>query len=283
MAIDVTNIGGPIIASRSRVNDETRKFGTFAATHSQALLRRIVDGDPESFWHDTGLGDGVPSIINLSVQFRTALISQDVDVVAIQNINWKRFKVEFSNAGAGGPFTIVPGLDFSIATGSGDNTDTDILVAPAKFTANFFKITIETAFGPASPNEFKKLGGFYPCLNLLQPARGMIRNPRSDRSNVRVNQLGNGNKHRQFRQRSALSHKHYVSTPSFQLMTDAELKIIDDIADQGTVFTWVPEPGSRNRIVRTCQIDGTVRSRYESVSRDVGHRVSFKVDEVGRL
>ncbi|MEE8113502.1 MAG: hypothetical protein V3T23_04020, partial [Nitrososphaerales archaeon] len=183
---DVTNIGGPIIGSRSRVNDETRKFGTFNTTHSQLLLDRIVDGDPESFWHDEGDGDGVPSVIDLSVQFRTALISKQVDVVALQNINWKRFKVESSNAGIGGPFSIIPGLDF---TGS-DNTDTDILLNPTLFTANFFRITINTTF---DTDDSKQLGGFYTSLGIVQPG-GLLANPRADREMVRVNTLGNGGK-----------------------------------------------------------------------------------------
>lgn len=279
MALVITNVGAPIFASRSRVNDESRKFGTFTATHSQNLLRRIVDGDPESAWFDTGLGDAVPSILNFSVQFRTAVISEQVDLVAIQNINWKRFKVEHSNNGAAGPFTIVPGLDF---TGV-DNVLTDIIVAPDVFTANFFRITIISAFGPDSPNQKKQLGGFYACLSTLQPARGMISNPRADREKVRENELGNGNVHRQFRLRSALSHKHYVSTPIFQLMTDAELAILKSIEEQGLVFAWIPEVGSRNRIVHTCQLKGAVSETYESSARGAGHRVTCTVDEVGRL
>lgn len=278
MAIDVTNIGGPIIASRSRVNEDTRKFGTFTATHSQTLLRRITDGDPESFWHDEGDGDATPSVLELSVQLRTAIINQPVNVIAIQNINWKRFKVEYSATG-GAPFTIIPELDF---TGV-DNTDTDLIVAPDLFTANYYKITIESAFGDASPNEFKRLGGFYPCLNILQPLRGLMSNPRSDRSQVRKNTLADGSEHRQFRLRSAVSHKHYQSSPTFQLMSDDELKTMNDMSEQGVTFTWIPEPGSRNRIVRTCQFDGPIKEDYETSFRGSGHRVKAKVSELGRL
>ena len=276
---NLTNVGAPIFASRSRINDESRKFGTFTATHSQTLLRRVVDGDPESAWFDEGGGDAVPSVLDFSFQFRTANISLASDLVILQNINWKRFKVEHSNAGAAGPFTIIPGLDF---TGS-DNTLTDIAVNPAEFTANFIRITITSAFGPASPNEKKKLGGIYVCSGILQPTRGMISNPRSDRAKVRTNEMGGGAKHRQFRLRSALSHKHYVSNPVFQLMPDSELATLKAIEEQGTTFAWFPEPGSRNRIVRTCQIDGAVRENYESANRTAGHRVRLRVDEVGRL
>ncbi len=278
MAIDVSNIGGPIIASRSRVNEDSRKFGTFTATHSQTLLRRITDGDPESFWHDEGDGDAVPSILELSVQFRTAIINEPVNVIALQNINWKRFKVERSSTGAAGPFVIIPELNF---TGV-DNTATDLIVAPDIFSANFYKITIESAFGAASPDEFKRLGGFYPCLNLLQTVRGLMTNPRSDRSQERVNILANGGEHTQFRLRSALSHKHYQSTPTFQLMTDEELALLNAIDEQGTIISWMPEPGRRNRIVRTCRIK-SVKSDLESTFSGAGHRVSAKVSEIGRL
>lgn len=278
MALDISNIGGPIIASRSRVNDETRKYGTFLASHSQLLLKRIVDGDPESFWHDTGLGDGVPSTLQLSSQFRTALISLPVNLLALQNINWKRFKVEYSNTG-GAPWTIVPGLNF---TGV-DNTLTDIVVAPAEFTANQYLITVTSAFGPLSPNEKKQLGGFYPCKSILQLTRGMLSNPIAPRKKVRENELANGNVHRQLRLRSALSHEHYKSNPTFDLVPDAELELMRKLGREGTTFTWFPEPGSRNRLIHTCQFKGPINSDYVSSFRGSGHRVSATVDEVGRL
>ncbi len=277
MALDLTIDGGPIFASRSHVNEETRKYGTFLVSsgENQALLRRIFDGDPRSTWLSVSADDLTQVDIDLSFQLRTAAISRTVDLIALQNINWKRFRIQYSNTGAA-PFTTIPEFDY---TGS-DNTATDIIKEISSITANFLHIEITSTI---NADEKKQLGGIYACESKLQFSRGMVRDAKRYRENVRRLQLGDGSESEEQVRRSATSFQHYESTPGFDFVTKAERDTLFELKDDGDPLTWIPEPFDVPRDVFTVRMRGPWADQYQTPFKGNGYRINLTLSEAGRL
>ena len=275
MAIDLDpTTAGPVFASQSRVNTDTKDFGTFTASSQQALLDRIVDGDPFSAWFSA---DAVSTeTIDLTVQTKTAKVAKPIDFFALQNINWKNFKVEWK-AGAGA-FAIIPGFDF---TGS-DNAETDLVKTFASISPDTYKITVTTT----TDADLKKLGGIYACLKTLQLSEnigGMDKYDKVFREKVRLVRLGDNAISREFIFRSATSYEHFGAAVRFNLLTRAERDLMRGIKRAGDPFTFFPEPGEVNRDLFTCQFKGVWRDKYVSTFKGTGYQIGASIEELGSL
>lgn len=275
MTLDLTATNAtPILFKRSIINDDSRIFGTFTASTMQALLERVVDGDPFSYWHSAVGDDAITEILNFSVQQRSALTPTVFNALALQNINWKRFKVEYkSGAGA---FAIVPGFDF---TGS-DNADADIIKDIGSITADTFKATITTTF---DVDDKKRLGGIYAVPTRVQLAGGFLNAPRADDEATRRHEMGDKSLFIDNIFHSATSYQFYRAPISLDLITDAELDIIDTIKREGDAFVWMPFPGTHPRQIFTGHFLGAVRRRFVSSNTLAGWRVDFTFRERGVL
>lgn len=275
MPATITPAGGPIFASRSRVNADTRDFGTFLASSGQAFLERIMDGDPESYWQsDTGV-DGTSEVIELSFHVRSALTPAYIDLLALQNINFRRFKVEYKLGG--GSYAIIPGADYTAA----DYTAADLLISFSQVQADTIRIMATHTQGGATN---KRLGGVYASLMALQLSQGgMVKYDKRYREQVRSVVLGDGSEAQEFVLRSAASYFHYGSTVSIELASQAERDAILSVKRGGEPFTWIPEPGDLPREVYTCRMDGPWGDRYYSTFKGSGYTIDLNIKEVGDL
>jgi hypothetical protein len=271
----LTSAGGPIFASRSRVNADTRDYGTFLASSGQAFLPRIVDGDPESYWQsDTGV-DGTSEVIDLSFQVRTALTPATINILAMQNINFRRFKVEH-RVGAGA-FAIIPGADFTAS----DFAEADFLIAFADLVPDTIRITATHTQGGATN---KRLGGVYASALATQLSQGaMVRYEKRYREQVRTTALGDGGEAQEFVLRSAASYHHYGAGVAIDHASQAERDAILAIKRVGEPFTWIPEPGDLKREVYTCRLSGPWGDRYYNSFKGAGYTLDLNVKEVGDL
>lgn len=277
-ALDLTVAGGPIWASRSRVNTDSRDFGVFAASSMQGLLERIVDGDPASYWHSADPSDATTDTITVSFQLRTALVERTFDLVALQNVNLKNFILEYK-AGAGA-FATVPGTDFSV--GTADFAQADLLLSLASpITADTLRLTM---FRTQTPNQQKRVAGLYASLATLQLSQGaMTRYNKRYRQTVREVMLGDGSQVQEFVRRSAASYQHYGAEITLDFVSQAERDTLFGIKRDGEPFTWVPEPGDLKREVYTCRWPGEWNERYYSFFKGTGYTIDADVRELGRL
>ncbi len=277
MALDLTTVdAGPIFLTRSRINTQSRDFGTFTATSMQALLRRIVDGDRESFWHSATGDDLTTEVLEFTVQLRSAKIARPINFVALSGINWKNFKVEWK-AGAGS-FAIIPGFNFTVT----ENTDADIFKTFTKIIPDTYKITIDSTFA-ATPDVQKILGSFYPANEVLQLSRGFQTYRKSFREKVRKQQVGNGKEFVQYRFRSAVSYEHYQADVVFNLVPRSERNILRQIKREGDPFVWIPEPITVLEDIFTCRFGRPWTDSYESMNTEAGYTIPNQIKEVGDL
>jgi hypothetical protein len=275
MAANLTTAGGPIFASRSRVNVDSRDYGIFTATSGQSFLPRIVDGDPESYWQsDTGV-DGTEEAIVSSFQVRAALTPASFDILAIQNMNLRRFKVEYKTGA--GAYAIVPGTDYTMSDFSG----ADFLISFAAISADTIRITATHTQGSATN---KRIGGVYASLMAVQLTQGHLNSyDKRYREKVRTVVLGDGSEAQEYILRSAASYHHYGATVGLDLCSQAERDAILAIKRVGDPFTWIPEPGDLKREVYTCRMDGPWGDRYYNSFKGAGYTLNLNIKEVGDL
>jgi hypothetical protein len=244
----------------------------------QDLLERIVDGDADSYWHSATASDATTETIDITVQLRTALIERTIDLIALQNINLKNFKIEYK-AGAGA-FATIPGTDYSV--GTADWALPDFLLSLATpISADTLRLTM---YRTQTANDYKKLGGFYASLAAVQLVTGAMTDYKKKyRENVRQLMLGDGSAAHEFIRRSATSYMHYEAGATFDFCTQTERNSIFNIKRDGEPFTWVPEPGDLKREVYTCRMPGSWNEKYYSFFKGVGYTLDIDFKEVGRL
>ena len=97
---DLTTDAYPIFASKNYLTQDAIDFGTFTADEMQALLLRVIDGDPFSYWSDSSGSDGTTVVLTFSMQDGAGQIERSPDLILLQNINWKNFIGEWSTNGS---------------------------------------------------------------------------------------------------------------------------------------------------------------------------------------
>ena len=275
MSLDLTVLGGPIFASRSRVNSDSRDYGTFFASSQQALLARVVDGDPKSSWFSAVASDATTEILEFSVQDKSAITALPVDIIALQSINWKNFKVEWK-AGVGS-YAIVPGFDFTVTPFVG----TDLILDFAELSPDTYKITVTTT---QVANQLKQLGGFYAAKSTLQIVTADVsKYDKRYKEVLRDITLGDGSRSIDYVRRSPISYEHYGASLELKYATKAERGALRLIKSAGNPFTFIPEPYGDPGDVYTCLMPGAWNDKYASKFTGAGYIIGFNVEDVGAL
>ena len=281
--LDLTATARPIFASRSRVNTDSKDFGTLSADSMQALVRRLVDGDPLSIYHSAIADDSETVTITASFHVRGLLTSQTFDLVALQNINLKNFLLQFSDDG-GDTYNTVPGFDFRV--GVADNAETDIIKETlsgsplSPITANFMRLSMFRTIGL---EDLKRIGGIYMCQSTLQTLRGMRNYDKRFRQTKTTHRAGDGSISEDQIKRSATSYEHYGASVRFAPLPRSERDTVREIKRVGDQFTWIPEAFDVPRDVFTVRMPGAWRDRYVSRAKVAGYELKFNLEEAGRL
>lgn len=276
MSLDLTVVGGPIFGSRSRVNTESRDFGTFTVSSMQAILRRIVDGDPFSFWQSATGDDTNDEIIDITFQDKSNKIIKAIDFIVLQNFNGRLFKIE-QKAG-GGSLAVIPEFDFSVTPYTGGP---DLILEISELSPDTLRLTISTT---QTANDFKKLGGFYASKSVFQLTQGSVKKyDERFRERVREVVLGDNSRSREYNRRSATSYEHWGAQKEFQYASEAERDFMRQIKRGGEVFTYVPEAFDVPRNVFTTNFKGAWRSKYQADNKGAGYSIPFGLEESGPL
>lgn len=287
MSLDLTIAGGPILATRSRVNNESRLYGTFAASSMQDILARIVDGDPESYWHEDpeAAADDAEETIDVSFQLRTAKVSREVDVILLQNCNLKNFKLEYSNDDdIPVNFTIVPGFDYRV--GTANNAETDLIKSFTAIEMNYLRLTMYRTFEREDIEQtvVKMLGGIYACLSEVQLVQGALtKYDVKGRDNVRTVMLGNGNRSDEVVRRSAVSHTHWGAQVGLDQVAKSERDSIHSAKRSGQPVTFIPYPYGLPRECYTALFKGPIAEKHSSNYTGLGYAMDFMLEEAGPL
>lgn len=263
----------PIFASKNYINQDSLDNGTFTASEMQALVERIIDGDPLSYWQGSTAVDGTEVILTFSFNYGAALIARSPDLIVLQNINWKNFVGEWSVNGT--DWTTIASLDFSAA----NNTATDMIVNPSDIAlAKYIRFRITTTIGGAAK---KKAGGIIVALGVVQIAGGYSDDKIRHRESVREVVLGDGTISREYIMRSAASYDFWGMSLSLLNVTAAELLLLRAIKAGGDPFVLIPEPADQPREAYLVHFEGPWAKEYESPVRSLGFRLPIKVKEVG--
>lgn len=275
MTIDTSAKAGPLFCKRNYVNADTKRNGTFLASSNQSLFERIIDGDPLSYWQGSTADDAVTETLTLTLHPRAVQQSVSLDMILFQNINWKNFHVEYSNAG--GAYATVTGGDYRAGTADLADGTVDFLLNPSAFTADTLRISIYRTQGSATN---KKLGGLIATAGVVQ-TRAMDSYEVAWRETIRETILGNGARSVAYILRSALSYQLWEAALGFSLIPTADRDLLKAIKDEGLPFVCWPEPAVTKREVYSCLFRGGWAERYTSTYKGAGYSLACNVSEVG--
>jgi len=272
----ITGDASPIFASKNYLTQDAVDSGTFTAEEMPALIKRVIDGDPFSYWQGTTAVDTDEVIVGpFSFNQGTSLISRTPDLVILQNINWKNFVGEYSTDGA--TWSTITGMNY--ASGVADNSLTDLIVnVTAGFTAKYVRFR---ATHTISANQKKKVGGIIVCAGVVQPAGGFMDYKVRFRESLREVELGDKSVSREYIFRSAASYEFWGASFKLVIATAAELALLRQIKREGDPFVFIPEPADRKQDAFLCHFDGPWGHAYENPVRSIGYEIPMKVEEVG--
>ena len=265
----------PIFASKNYLHQDAIDYGTFDATEMDALLDRVIDGDPFSYWQGSTSSDLTEVTLTFSFNEGSALQARSPDLIALQNINWKNFVGEWSTDAA--TWTTIATLNY--ADGVANNALTDLIVNPSDvISAKYIRFRVLKTI---VANAKKICGGVVFCLGSVQPAGGFADFRVKLRGSVRELELGDKTISREYIMRSAASYEFWGASFDLLNVTTAELALLRTIKRDGYPFILMTEPGDLKREVYLCHFDGEWGHGYESVVRSIGYRVPMRVKEVG--
>lgn len=265
----------PIFASKNYINQDALDFGTFSASEMNALVDRIIDGDPESYWQGSIAADGTEVTLSFSLNQGSALIARSPDLIVLQNINWKNFVGEWSTNGSA--WSTIATLNY--ASGVADNALTDLIVNPSDISlAKYLRFRITDTI---TANAKKKCGGIIACLGALQPAGGFLDYKVQFVEAVREVELGDKSFSREYVMRSAASYDFWGASFVLPIVTAAELSTLRSIKRTAEPFIFIPEPGDNKRDAYLCDFLGAWKHDYENPVRSIGYNVPLKIREVG--
>lgn len=263
----------PLWASKNYINQDGYDSGAMTASEMQALVERIIDGDPLSQWVGSVAADGTEVTLTLPFYEGAALIARSPDLLIFQNINWKNFVGEWSVDGVN--WTTIASLNYSAA----NNAATDLIVNPSDILlGKYIRVRITNTI---TANAKKRCGGVIACSGVVQCAGGYADDKIKYRENVREVVLGDGTISREYILRSAASYDFWGMGFSLLNTTAAEKTLLRGIKVGGDPFVIIPEPAEQPREAYLCHFDGAWGHEYESPVRPLGFRLPMKVKEVG--
>ena len=272
----LTTEANPIFASKNYLNQDAIDYGTFTADEMSALLPRVIDGDPFSYWQGSTSSDLTTVVLTFSLNEGSAVVSRTIDLIVLQNINWKNFTGQWSPDGIN--WTTITTLNY--ASGTADNAETDLIVNPSDITstAKYIRFNVTKTIVADSK---KKCGGIIICAGVLQLAGGFEDYDIKYRESVRELELGDRTISREYVMRSAASYDFWGAGFTASIVTEAELLLLRQIKRAGNPFVFIPEPGENPRDAYLCHFDGAWVHKYENPVRSIGYSIKIKVKEVG--
>jgi len=266
----------PIFASKNYLTQDAIDYGTFTAEEMTALISRVIDGDPFSYWQGSTAVDTDEVIVGpFSFNQGSALIARSPDLIILQNINWKNFVGEWSTDAS--TWATITGLDY--AFGVANNALTNLIVNPSNISlAKYLRFRVTHTI---VANAKKKVGGIIACLGVVQPAGGFMDYKVKNRESVREVELGDKTISREYIMRSGASYEFWGASFTLPIVTTAELALLRTIKRDGDPFVLIPEAGAIPGDAYLCHFDGAWGHEYENPVRSVGYSISVKVKEVG--
>ena len=275
--VDITAEAFPILASRNWINRDGFDNGNFDFSEMSAIRRRVIDGDPFSFWQGSSASDSTTVTLTFSFNKRTAVVSRPLDLIIMQNFNWENFLIESSDDA--GTWATVTGGDFQ--AGTADNAETNLIInVTAGLTKKYIRFS---AIKTIDENQKKKIGGITVCNSVLQPASGFLKYRKRfpDRGNIREQRSGHGKIRREYKMRSAASHRFYEATLDFPFSSQSDLDLIRTIEREGFPITWIPQPGDRAMDAYQVFLKGATPDAYEIPIITSGSRIPISLIEAG--
>jgi hypothetical protein len=267
----------PIFASPNYLCQDAIDYGTFTAAEMSALIKRVIDGDPNSYWQQSSAGsDGSEVIVGpFSFNRGSSLIARSPDLIVLQNINWKNFVGQWSTDGI--TWSTIASLNY--ASGVANNSAANLIVNPSDIaSAKYLRFKPTDTI---TANAKKKVGGIIACLGVVQPSSGFLDYKVKNRESVREVVLGDGTVSREYIMRSAASYEFWGSTLTLPFVTTAELALLRTIKRGGDPFIVIPEPADAPGDAFQCHFDGPWAHEYENPVRSIGYSVPLKLKEAG--
>jgi hypothetical protein len=266
----------PIFGSKNYLNQDTVDYGTFTATEMQALLERVIDGDPFSQWVGSSSSDLTSVVLTFSFNEGSTLCARTPDLIILQNINWKNFVVEWSTNGT--TWSTVSTLNY--ADGVADNAATDIIVNPSDvILAKYLRITITKTI---TADAKKRLGGLIVCSGVVQLSMGFLdfQVDYYEPGTAEI-ELGDGSLSHESTPRSATSDDFWGAKFDCPFAARSELLLLRGIKRGGEPFILIMEPGDNKGEAYLCHFVGRWGHEYENPVRPAGFAIPMKVREVG--
>lgn len=265
----------PIFASKNYLNQDSVDYGTFTASEMQALLERVIDGDPLSYWQGSVAADGTTVTLTFSLNLGAALIARSPDLVVLQNINWKNFIGQWSTDSV--TWNTIATLNY--ASGVANNALTDIIVNPSDIaSAKYIRFQITDTI---TANAKKQCGGIILCLGTIQLSGGFQNYKVDYDESVRTLELGDKSESREYTMRSAASYDFWGAAFDCPIVTTAELATLRGIKRSVDPFIFIPEPGDTKRDAYLCNFSGAWGHAYMNPVKSVGYLIPMKIREVG--
>lgn len=157
----------PAFLSKPFITTDSLKAGGIVVSSGDAFKHRAFDMSPRTQATSQGqAAAGDPWTYQAKVYDGTTVAPKLTDCVALLNINFKRFKVEYRLNG--GAWTIFPGMDYTGVDFASDH----LVVAVDPAAAVDADEWLVTATNTQGGNVEKAMGYFLPCVQKFQASTG---------------------------------------------------------------------------------------------------------------
>jgi hypothetical protein len=276
-AMILTAGAAPAFLSKPLIGTDSLNNGGIAVASGDAFKHRAFDMSPNTAATSAGQNSDLSTWTYQAKQYYgSAVNAQPVDCLALLNINFKRFKVEYRVSG--GAWTIFPGADL---TGSDFAADHLILPLDPAGTVPLVDEWLVTVTSTQVPDQEKSLGLFLPCVQKFQASTGTAAlDPGVTENIVTVETMDKSKDETQLLHNDA--DYDFMSTPLlFHPIPAAEEGNYSGL--RGDFFLFVPQPGDYPNAWHLCRV---VPSSYKAApfSMALGEnrkRISLSVEEVG--
>lgn len=277
MTVSIAALAKPAFFSRNWIGQDSIDYGILTATDNGDLAGRLIDGDPLSLLNDTTASDGSTWTITASLSEKSLTPGQLVDMLLLQNINWKNFHVKYStDEGASYPNTF-PGGDYRL--GTADFAGTDLQLVPTQIE-DITHIQIDVTHVQASYSDKTKfVGGLVVVKLVLQTPIGMSGFVAGEIENKKVVELGDGSQSEEYWLRSAQSHIWWRSDFRFLSIPQSSIDILKAIRAGRKPFIFYPRPGDWPREAYQCRFAAELRPAL-MIPDSLGFELPVSVREV---
>jgi len=278
MALNVASLAKPAFLSRNWIGQDSLDYGTLTATENGTLAGRLIDGDPLSLLNDTSAADGTTWTITASLSEKSLTPGKTVNVLVIQNINWKNFQVKYSTDGGSTYGNVFVGGDYEL--GTANFAGTDLQLALAADVEDITHIQIDVTHVQASYSDKTKfVGGLIAAELDTQMSRGLRDYVQGEIENKRTVILGDGSVSEDFWLRSAQSYIWWKADFEFRAILIAEVKALQAIRAGRKPFLLYPRPGDDQRAIYQCIFVGEL-SPVLMIPASNGYELPVSVREV---